>query len=190
MVVFKMLNMFGLKKLTRKGLKQSYKRLSKIYHPDNKETGDAEMFLKINEAYNILLKQTIKQTYIVETTLDEIIGGKIITINDTQLCITLWDYFKNKSRIVKINDELYKLKIKILLDKNTKIVKNKIVKIKYLKINDIINGFVLDNINGIEYKIDIPRENSLNKQVQIKINGKKVFIIYKFIIGEIDVSNR
>lgn len=35
-------------------LKQSYKRLARKYHPDNKETGDENMFKKIGEAYAVL----------------------------------------------------------------------------------------------------------------------------------------
>jgi DnaJ-class molecular chaperone len=35
-------------------IKRSYKGLAKKYHPDNKETGDAVMFKKITEAFQLL----------------------------------------------------------------------------------------------------------------------------------------
>ena len=44
-------------------LKQNYKRLARQYHPDNKETGDENMFKKIGEAYTVLSDPQKKAVY-------------------------------------------------------------------------------------------------------------------------------
>ncbi|MDJ0626462.1 MAG: molecular chaperone DnaJ [Candidatus Caenarcaniphilales bacterium] len=44
-------------------IKQSYKKLARKYHPDNKETGSEEMFKKVGEAYSILSDTQKKAAY-------------------------------------------------------------------------------------------------------------------------------
>lgn len=51
------------KEATREEIKKAYKRLAKQYHPDNKETGDAERFKKINEAAAVLSDDKKRQQY-------------------------------------------------------------------------------------------------------------------------------
>ncbi len=36
---------------TTEDIKKAYRQLSRIYHPDNKETGDANIFNRINQMY-------------------------------------------------------------------------------------------------------------------------------------------
>ncbi len=43
-------------------IKKSYRRLSKIYHPDSK-TGNKEYFIQIGEAYEILSNPIEKNKY-------------------------------------------------------------------------------------------------------------------------------
>lgn len=44
-------------KSNKKQIKTAYLELSKVYHPDNKHTGDQEKFIKIKEAYQFLIKE-------------------------------------------------------------------------------------------------------------------------------------
>ena len=45
----------GIKKsATKDEIKSAYRKLAKQYHPDNKETGNAEKFKEIQEAYDVL----------------------------------------------------------------------------------------------------------------------------------------
>lgn len=39
--------------------KSAYKRLSRVYHPDNLETGNAEKFLEISEAWKYIQKNPL-----------------------------------------------------------------------------------------------------------------------------------
>jgi len=54
---FKPWQVFGLNSetATKDDLKSSYRRLSKIYHPDNLETGDREVFERIELMYQSLI---------------------------------------------------------------------------------------------------------------------------------------
>jgi len=38
-------------------IRQVYRRLAKIYHPDNQDTGNAEMFRRITEAYKRIMDE-------------------------------------------------------------------------------------------------------------------------------------
>ena len=54
---FKPWQVFGLdpKKATKDDVKAAYYRLNKIYHPDNKETGDREIFERLETMYKSIL---------------------------------------------------------------------------------------------------------------------------------------
>jgi len=44
-------------------IKSAYRKLAKKYHPDNKETGDAEKFKEATEAYTVLSDDNKRKTY-------------------------------------------------------------------------------------------------------------------------------
>ena len=45
----------GVKKdASKKEISDAYKKLARKYQPDNKETGDENMFKEVNEAYQVL----------------------------------------------------------------------------------------------------------------------------------------
>ncbi len=44
-------------------IKSAYRKLAKKYHPDNKETGDAEKFKEATEAYSVLSDENKRKTY-------------------------------------------------------------------------------------------------------------------------------
>lgn len=51
------------KSATEDEIKSAYRKLAKKYHPDNKETGDAEKFKECSEAYSVLSDPKKRQTY-------------------------------------------------------------------------------------------------------------------------------
>lgn len=125
------LEIFGLKRLTRKSLKKSYKRLSKIYHPDNKQTGNQEKFIKINDIYEQLLKETIKQTYVISVSIDDLINGKKVNLFDN-VSVNINCKMLNKPYIFKYLGEKYKIILKPMIDKDEKLVYHK-GKLKLIK---------------------------------------------------------
>lgn len=125
------LEIFGLKRLTRKSLKKSYKRLSKIYHPDNKQTGNQEKFIKISDIYEQLLKETIKQTYIISVSIDDLINGKRVNLFDN-VSVNINCKMLNKPYIFKYLGEKYKIILKPMIDKDEKLVYHK-GKLKLIK---------------------------------------------------------
>ncbi len=44
-------------------IKSAYRKLAKVYHPDNKETGDEEKFKEVQEAYDILYDDNKRAAY-------------------------------------------------------------------------------------------------------------------------------
>lgn len=54
----------GVKKSASKDeIKSAYRKLAKTYHPDNKETGNAEKFKEVQEAYDVLFDDKKRQMY-------------------------------------------------------------------------------------------------------------------------------
>lgn len=54
----------GLQKTASKDeIKSAYRKLAKKYHPDNKETGNAEKFKEATEAYSVLSDENKRKTY-------------------------------------------------------------------------------------------------------------------------------
>ena len=118
------LEIFGLKKLSRSGLKKAYKKLSKIYHPDNKETGNQERFVEINDVYDKLLKETIKKTFVISVSVDDLIKGKKINLFDN-VFVNISCKMINKPYIFKYENEKYKIILKPTLDKDEKLFYHK-----------------------------------------------------------------
>lgn len=89
------------KTASQEEIKKSFRRLSKILHPD-KETGDAEKFKELNEAYQILSDKAKKHAYDTGTTY---LKPQPPTINDIVIRIkwTLDDIKKGKTIKVPVN---------------------------------------------------------------------------------------
>lgn len=51
------------KSSTQDEIKKAYRQLAKKYHPDNKETGDAEKFKECTEAFSVLSDPSKRKTY-------------------------------------------------------------------------------------------------------------------------------
>ncbi|MDY3326733.1 J domain-containing protein [Riemerella anatipestifer] len=52
-------------------IKRSYRRLALIYHPD-RESGDVRMFLKIKNAYDVLIDEKEREKYDLELKINRI----------------------------------------------------------------------------------------------------------------------
>lgn len=51
------------KNATKDQIKSAYRKLAKVYHPDNKETGNEQKFKEIQEAYDILYDEQKRSAY-------------------------------------------------------------------------------------------------------------------------------
>ena len=51
------------KSASKDEIKSAYRKLAKVYHPDNKETGDEAKFKEIQEAYDVLFDDKKRQMY-------------------------------------------------------------------------------------------------------------------------------
>lgn len=51
------------KSASKDEIKSAYRKLAKVYHPDNKETGDETKFKEIQEAYDVLYDDKKRQMY-------------------------------------------------------------------------------------------------------------------------------
>lgn len=121
-------------------LKQIFRRLSKQYHPDNQETGDAEKFVELKNEYEI-----------IKATLEEKDGEKIIHITTTQAykgCQILYKTYKIDIHPKYNGKGEHKI---ILMDKNRK--KEKVI-VKIVPEKDEILEYI-DNEILITKKIDI-----------------------------------
>lgn len=59
-------------------IKKAYRQAAKKYHPDNKETGDAEKFKEASEAYSVLSDENKRKTYdqFGHSAFDQASGGQ------------------------------------------------------------------------------------------------------------------
>ena len=66
------------KSATQDEIKKAYRQLAKKYHPDNKETGDAEKFKEASEAYSVLSDENKRKTYdqFGQSAFDQTAGGQ------------------------------------------------------------------------------------------------------------------
>lgn len=54
----------GIKKdATTKEIKSAYRKMAKMYHPDNKKTGNVDAFNLIQQAYDVLIDSVARETY-------------------------------------------------------------------------------------------------------------------------------
>ena len=65
------------KSATQEEIKKAYRTLAKKYHPDNKETGDAEKFKEATEAFSVLNDEQKRKTYdqFGQAAFDQTSGG-------------------------------------------------------------------------------------------------------------------
>ena len=84
---------------TQHEIKQAYRRLAMIYHPDKTKNDPYAQarFIEIREAYEVLINPVRKETYLQERWYDESIGkkrtsGDITPVSVLKLCLELEKY--------------------------------------------------------------------------------------------------
>lgn len=68
------------KTATSDEIKSAYRKLAKKYHPDNKETGDAEKFKEATEAYSVLSDET-KERLMINLVILHLIKLMVVKIH-------------------------------------------------------------------------------------------------------------
>lgn len=166
-----------------KDFKNSFNQLFKKYHPDNKETGNAELFMKYKSLYDNTIQSGL---------INKIINNKVIDITTTQAyqgCVVNCDgidikiskKFYNKKNRIEIEDKngvLYKIYVNIIPE-NDEIIKydNKysdliITKIVEINLFDVILGFEKEIVSlGEKYKIKIKPNELFNSSFYKKIEN-------------------
>lgn len=153
-----------------KQFKDSFNKLFKKYHPDNTETGDAELFMKYKEAYDNAIKSGLVDKIInneeIEITTTQAFNGCVVKCRDFDLKLPA--KFYNKHKRIEVIDKkgiLHKIYVKIIPEKDEKVsyhIHDKIfadlVVTKIVKINifDIILGCKKHlNVFGEDYVLEL-----------------------------------
>lgn len=76
------------KSATQDEIKKAYRTLAKKYHPDNKETGDAEKFKEASEAYSVLSDEQKEKLTI---NLDKLLLIKQLVVKILLMVVGLMD---------------------------------------------------------------------------------------------------
>ena len=153
---------------TYKAFKDTFNKLFKKYHPDNKETGDAELFIKYKNAYDEALKAGVADLLPEDTitiTTKQAFTGTTINYNGVKIIIP--PKFYKRHRNIMFNDKDGKnhcVKIDVSPSCSNEILKYS-GRYGELEITRIINVTFLDAILGGKKELDI--------------FGEKVYIEYK-----------
>lgn len=165
-----------------KEFKNYFNKIFKKYHPDNKETGDAELFIKYKKTYDEainsgIIKKIINNEEIEITTTQAYTG---CTINHDKFTIKIPKYFYNKRQRIEILDKdnvLHKIYVKIIPEKDeilsysNKFADLIITKVIYLNIFDVILGCEKKiNIFGKEFNVKIKPYEIFKTQIK-KLEG-------------------
>lgn len=167
---------------TYQAFKETFNELFKKYHPDNKETGDAEMFIKYHQAYEEMINNDIVKKLPEESisiTITQAYQGCIVKCKNFSLVIPEKFYPSKDSRFVKDkNGTFHKIYIKIIPDKDELLTLgdkfNDINIIKYIGVSvfDIILGFEKEiTVLGETIKLKVKPYEVLRKS-SIILKGK------------------
>lgn len=137
--------------------KNTFNKLFKKYHPDNKETGDAELFIKYKKTYDEIINSGLIKKIInneeIEITTTQAFNGCVVKSDKLNIQIPPKSYNKKIEVMDKDkNNILYKIYVKIIPEKDEKICYNEF---SDLIITKIIEIDIFDIIFGLEKKINI-----------------------------------
>lgn len=125
-------------------IKKAYRNLAKIYHPDNKETGNAEKFREIQEAYdNLINPKPQQERYQEYNPFADFFGFNFVNADIyAQVYLTLEEAFNGASRTVLANNEKITIDIPKGVYPNQTIIKQgkgKVIRMgKRSKIGDLV----------------------------------------------------
>lgn len=152
--------------------KNYFNKIFKKYHPDNKETGNAELFIKYKKTYDEAIKSGIIKKIInneeIEITTTQAYNGCVVNCHAFNIKIP--EKFYNKKQKIEIIDKnniLHKIYVKIIPEKDEIISYDK--KFADLIITKIIHVNIFDIILGCEKSFLI-----FGKEISIKIKPYEI----------------
>lgn len=152
---------------SRRKFKDTFNRLFKKYHPDNKESGDAELFIQYKTAYDEAIKRGILNQLpedIINITTEQAFFGTTLDYKGVKIIIPS-KFFKRK-RCISFNDK----------DGQNHLIK---IDIKPME-NERINFDEYGDLDFIERKIDITLFDAiLGFKKCLEIFGKEIIIEYE-----------
>lgn len=189
--------------------KKIFNDLFKKYHPDNKETGDAEKFIKYKNTYDKLLNSDVLKNIqnnieLDITTTQAFNGCEIKYMNYT---IKIPKYFYNDKKFISVtnkNGDVIKFFINIVPEKDESIYYNSdsdliVIKNVHVNIFDVILGNTKTlNIFGEEYNLKIKpysifHRSSIiipNKGYKKRHSNIRNDLTIKFIFDNIELSKK
>jgi curved DNA-binding protein CbpA len=169
---------------TKQEIKKNYHKLSKKYHPDKNANCDDKMFIKINEAYNVLYDDESRKKYNVRKYFN-----KIDFTDDDYRILEKYYYQIIESNEFKLLKLMYKSipeNVKIALWKRfKKMTSREIVKAqKCIDITELKENIV---INLIIKKEDY--ENKVLKIIHIITNGGIYYLYLREDFPNLNIKN-
>jgi DnaJ-class molecular chaperone len=158
--------------------KLAYKELFKKYHPDNKETGDAEKFIKYKKIYDKVLKKREKNLIYTDISIEQAYFGTSIKKDSKTIIIPAGYYPKGFIEVSDKDGNKFKVKINIIpnddevFEYSKKLSELMITKYVHLDIFDIILGCKKSiKIFGETFQIILKPFETLSKPYKV-IKGK------------------
>lgn len=153
--------------------KNYFNNIFKKYHPDNKETGNAELFIKYKKTYDDAIKSGIVKKIIhneeIEITTTQAYNGCVVNCHTFDIKIPQKFYNKKqKIEVIDKNNILHKIYVKIIPEKDEIITYDK--KFADLIITKIISLNIFDIILGCEKSFLI-----FGEKIKIKIKPYEIF---------------
>ena len=152
---------------TRRKFKDTFNKLFKKYHPDNKETGDAELFIQYKAAYDEALKKGVLHQLpedIINITTEQAFFGTTVDYKGVKIIIPP-KYYKTKN-CISFNDK----------NGNNHVVRIGIEPVK----GEILNYGEYGELEVIERIIEITLFDAiLGFKKTLEIFGNDIIIEYK-----------
>ena len=168
------MELLGLNKLSSRGLEKAYKDKAKIFHPDNKITGDSNKFITIKNAYDEL-KKICKQKIIMKINVSDIIKEIYVPYEELVIVVSPLTIrqlifnkttFNGKEFVVQIkNDNGFRLK-----KSGTTCT---IVKDVNITLDDIRKGRYVLSIGEKQIEFKIPMSGVLSSKIAL---SNKVYL--------------
>lgn len=161
---------------TSKGLKKKYRELVKIYHPDNKISGNASIFNEITNIYKQLLKRLPSKIIILNVTCNDIMNKIPVNVDKSVSLILPNKHCQKYSLKKTIDGESCEIQVNI---KDYPSIKDNII--VYVSLDDIKNHkqINVETIDGFKKCVTIPFKDgrmvyTYNKRtIELRIKEEK-----------------